>query len=146
MVAGILLFALSLLVHAKPLTKSVDAIASELGALIVLNGGVFRETPDSTAVRRTQIFVHPTQVIVQGPGERHLLEIPMAKFRSLAAHAVANGTGKGHDPWEVEIEWIADASCTTTFRYEGVFAEHLAQVTESTLRSQWKKDLPVIPQ
>jgi hypothetical protein len=146
MVAGLLLFAFSLLVHAKPVTKSVDAIASELGALIVLNGGTFRETADSTAVRRTQIFVHPEQVIVQGPGERHLLEIPLAKFRSLTARAVPNGTEKSPEPWEVEIEWLADATCTTTFRYEGVFAEHLAQVAESTLRGQWKKGLPVIPQ
>jgi hypothetical protein len=30
--------------------------------------------------------------------------------------------------------------------YDGHFAEHLAQVTESTLRSQWKKDLSVIHQ
>jgi len=143
--AGLLLFAFSLLVHAKPEVKSVDAIASELGALIVLNGGIFRETPDSDVVRRTQIFVQPTQLIVQGPGERVLLEIPLAQFRTLTARPVSSATGKGPEPWEVEINWAADAPCTTTFRYEGVFAEHLAQVTESTLRSQWKKELPVIP-
>jgi hypothetical protein len=45
----------------------------------------------------------------------------------------------------VQITWVADAPCTTTFRYDGAFAEHLARVTESTLRSQWKKDLPIIP-
>jgi hypothetical protein len=146
MVAGIVLFAFSLLVHAKPVTKSVDAIASELGALIVLNGGIFREMPDSAAIRRTQIFVHPERVIVQDLSERHLLEIALARFRSLTAHPVANGNRKGPEPWEVEIEWLGEALCTTTFRYEGVFAEHLALVTESTLRGQWKKCLPVIPQ
>jgi hypothetical protein len=140
---GLLLLTFSLLIRAKPVVKSVDAIANDLGALIVLNGGAFRPTPDSAPIRRTQIFVHPERVIVQGPGERRLLEIPLAKFRNVAAHAATNGTGKGADAWEVEIDWVPDAPRTTTFLYEGPFAEHLAQVAESTLRSQWKKELPV---
>lgn len=145
MVAGLFLFAFSLLVHAKPVAKSVDAMASELGALIVLNGGNFRETPDSAPVRRTQIFVHPAQIIVQDSAERRLLEIPLAKIASLQVRPVTNSTRKRREQWQVEINWQADGPCTTTFLYEGPFAEHLAQVTESTLRSQWKKELPVFP-
>ena len=95
---------------------------------------------------QTQIFVHPEQIIVLGPRDRRLLEIPLAKVRTMAAHAVTHGARKGVEPWEVEINWLADAPCTTTFQYDGAFAEHLAQVTESTLRSQWIKDLPVIHQ
>ncbi len=144
LVVGLLLFAFSLLVHAKPVAKSTDAIADELGALIVLNGGTFRPSPDSTPIPHAQIFLHPEQIIVQGPDERRLLEIPLAKVRSMAAHPVTNEPGEGTKPWEVEINWLADVPCTTTFQYEGAFAEHLARVTESTLRSQWKKDLPVI--
>ena len=146
MMAGLVLFAFSLLVHAKPLAKSVDAMASELGALIVLNGGNFRETPDSTLIRRTKIFVHPAQILVQDSDERRLLEIPLVKITNLLMCSAANGTRKGPEPWKVEIEWQTDAPCTTTFLYEGPFAEHLAQVTESTLRSQWKKELPVFHQ
>ncbi len=141
---ALLLFAFSLLVRAKPEAKSADAIAAELGALIVLNGGTFQESPDSPPIGHAQIFVHPEQIIVLGPRERRLLEIPLAKVRSLAAHPVTNGTGEGAEPWEVEINWVADGPCTTTFQYDGVFAEHLARVTESTLRSQWIKDLTVI--
>jgi hypothetical protein len=144
LVAGLLLFAFSLLVHAKPVAKSTDAIADELGALIVLNGGIFRQSSDSTPIAHAQIFLHPDQVIVQGPDESRLLEIPLAKVRNLAAHPATNELGEGGEPWEVEINWLADVPCTTTFQFEGAFAEHLAQVTESTLRSQWKKDLPVI--
>jgi len=140
----LLRFAFSLLVRAKPVLKSADAIAAELGALIVLNGGTFVELPDSAPIPHAEIFVHPEQIMVLGPSECRLLEIPLAKVRSLAAHPVSNGTGKGSEPWEVEIGWVADGPCTTTFRYDGAFAEHLARVTESTLRSQWKKDLPVI--
>ena len=143
---GLLLVIFSLLIRAKPLVKSVDAIANDLGALIVLNGGAFRSTPNSALIQQTQIFVQPQQVIVQGPGERRLLEIPMAKFRSLTARQAPNGTRKGADAWEVEINWVAEESRTTTFLYEGPFAEHLAQVTESTLRSQWKKELLVFRQ
>ena len=80
-----------------------------------------------------------------GPDERRLLEIPLAKVRSMAAHPVtktnrekARALGSGNQLARPIVP------CTTTFQYEGVFAEHLARVTESTLRSQWKKDLPVI--
>jgi len=143
---GLLLFAFSLLVRAKPAVKSVDALTHELGALLVLNGGTFLQSRDSAAIPKAQIFVHPEQIIVCGPDERHLLEIPLARVQNLAAHPISNGAGEGAEPWEVEIDWVADAPCVAKFQYNGVFAEHLARVTESTLRSQWKKELPVIHQ
>jgi hypothetical protein len=143
---GLFLLAFSLLARAKPVVKSVDALAHELSALIVLNGGVFRQSPDSPPVRQVQILVHPERIIVMGPRERLLLEIPLAKVRNLEAQPVTKGAEEGGGPWEVEISWLADAPCTTTFHYDGVFAEHLARVAESTLRSQWKKELPVFQQ
>jgi len=142
--ASLLLFTFSLLVRAKPLVKSADALTQELSALIVLNGGIFRQSPDSTPIPKAQIFVHPEQIIVFGPRERRLLEIPLAKVRNLAAHPIASGAEEGAGQWEVEITWVAEGPCTTAFQYDGVFAEHLARVTESTLRSQWKRELPVI--
>jgi hypothetical protein len=142
---GWLFLAFSVFVRAKQVTKSVDTMAQEVGALIVLNGGTFQESPDSTFVSEAQICVQPDQIIVVGPRERRLLEIPLAKVRSLTAHSVSNGAASGDEPWKVEVNWTAEEPCTTTFHYDGVFAEHLARVTESTLRSQWKKDLPVIP-
>jgi hypothetical protein len=141
---GWLLLAFSVFIRAKPEIKSVDAMAQEVGALIVLNGGTFQQLPDPTLISDAQIFVHPDQIIVMGPRERCLLEIPLAKVRSLTAHPVIDEAAEGAGPWEVEIKWVAEGPCTTTFRYDGAFAEHLARVTESTLRSQWKKDLPVI--
>ena len=144
LVLSLLLFAFSLLIRAKPAEKSMDALAHELGALLVLNGGVFRQSPDSLPIEQSQIFVRPDQIIVLGPRENRMLEIPLGKVRSLAAHPVANGAAEGGEPWEVEINWRAEEPCITTFHYAGAFAEHLARVTESTLRSQWKKDLPVI--
>jgi hypothetical protein len=142
----LLLFAFSLLIRVKPAEKSMDALAQELGALVVLNGGMFRPSRDSTPVQQAQIFVHPEQIIVLGPREHRLLEIPLGKVQNLVAQRVANGAGEGRDSWEVEINWMGEGPCSTTFRYDGAFAEHLARVTESTLRGQWKKDLPIIPQ
>lgn len=142
---GLLLLAFSLLIRAKPAVKSVDVLTRELNALIVLNGGIFRQSPDSAPIHEAQILVHPEQIIVLGPRDSRLLEIPLAKVRNLAACPVTNGTGEGVEPWEVEINWVADGPCTTTFHYDGAFAEHLARVTESTLRSQWKKDFRLSP-
>jgi hypothetical protein len=142
---SLLLFAFSLFIHAKPTPKSVDALAHELDALIVLNGGIFRESPGSAPVHKAQIFVHPEKIIVLGPDEHRLLEIPLTKVRNLAANPVANGGRESVEPWKVEINWMADAPCETTFHYDGAFAEHLARITESTLRSQWKKELPILP-
>jgi hypothetical protein len=140
---ALVLFAFSLLVRAKPEEESVDALTRELNALIVLNGGLVQPSPNSTTLQQAQIFVQTDQLIVVGPRDRRLLEIPFAQVRSLAAHPVANGAAES---WEVEINWVAEDPCSTTFHYDGAFAEHLARVTESTLRSQWKKELPVIQQ
>jgi len=141
---GGLFLALSLLVRAKPEVKSLDVLAREMNALIVLNGGMFRQSPDLPPVQKTQIFVHPDQIIVLGPRERRLLEIPLRKVQALAAHPVANGAREGQESWEVEVKWLGDQMWATTFHYDGAFAEHLARVAESVLRSQWKKDLPVL--
>ncbi len=145
LVGGLMLLAFSLFVRAKPMVKSTDALAQELGALVVLNGGTFHRSADSSPVQRTQIFVSSHQIVVVGPHESRLLEIPMAKVRRLAATPATNGTGADAVPWELQISWQAEEPCTSTFHYEGAFAEHLARVAESTLRSQWKKELPVIP-
>jgi len=144
LILSVVLFAFSLFMRARPEEKSVDALASELNALTVLNGGVLRLSPDAEPVERTDIFVHPARIIVYGPRSDLLLEIPFAAVQSLTAHAIAKGSGKGHEPWEVTIDWVEDGPCRTTFRYEGAFAEHLARVTESTLRSVRIKELPVI--
>jgi len=143
---GSLLLAFSLLIRAKPMVKSPDALAHELGALVVLNGGMFRLSPDSTPTRKSQLFVHPERIIVLGPRENLLVEIPLAKVQGLEARPVNNGSGEDAGPWAVVITWMAVGPCTTTFQYNGTFAEHLARVAESTLRSQWKKGLPVVPQ
>jgi hypothetical protein len=145
LILGLLLLAFGLLVRARPPVKSVDALARELDALIVLNGGTFCRSPDSVPVPGARIFVHPDRIIVFGARDQRLLELPLAKVQSLAARPVTNRIDKGAELWEVEIRWTAEGPCTSAFQYDGAFAEHLARVAEATLRSQWIKDLPVIP-
>jgi hypothetical protein len=141
---GVLLLALGLLVRSKPVEKSVDSIANELGALIVLNGGTFLASPDAKGSRRAQIFVQSEGVIICDHRNLPLTTIPHSKFRSLAARPSTNGARNRRPAWEVEIVWEADGPRTSKFLYQGPFAEHLAQVTESTLRTRWKKELPVL--
>jgi hypothetical protein len=143
--AGLLLAGFAVLVRAKPPAKSVDQWAEELAALIVLNGGTFRQTSHSTPVEGAQIFVRPDDFLVVGPGERQLLRIPLSGVRSIVAQPVKEGAPQGTETWELVIDWSSDGRGAPTFRYHGTFAEHLARVAESTLRSQWQKGLPVIP-
>ena len=142
---GMVTLAFSLLVRAQPETKSADALARELNALIVLNGGTFRKSPGSAPVSEARIFVLPKQIAVLGRRDERLGEIPFAKVRDIA---VTPDAGAGHHPqlWKVEIHWSTEGPGTTSFLYNGVFAEHLARVTEATLRSQWKKELPIVAQ
>ena len=142
---GIVLLFFGVFVRSNPVAKSVDALAHELNALVVLNGGAFRSTPEGQPIQPAQIFVHPERLIVVGSRERRLAEIPLSRVRDLTVQPVAAESTNGNSPWEVGIVWLAAEPCTTTFRYDGVFAEHLARVTESTVRSQWRKELPVIP-
>jgi hypothetical protein len=145
LIFGIALLLFALLVHSSPVGKSVDALAREFNALVALNGGAFRSAPDSLSVHPAQIFVHPERLIVVGSREQRLAEIPLSSVRNLTVRPVPDTTSNGNAPWEVGIHWMAGEPHTAIFRYEGAFAEHLARVTESTVRSQWKKELPVIP-
>ena len=144
LVLSLLLFAFSLLVKARPAMKSADDLVREHDALVVLNGGAFKPSPDSIPVAPVEILVHPEHIIVIGPREHPLLRIPLLRVRKLEAHPAPDGGGEGGEAWDVEIQWEDGEPRMTLFCYDGAFAEHLARVTESTLRSQWIKELPVI--
>jgi hypothetical protein len=141
---GLFLVGLAVLIGAKLPVKSADALSQELGALIVLNGGTFRSSSEASPVAKAQIFVHPQRIIVIGSRERRLLEIPLAAVQNLVVYPVSGGSGDSSGHWEVGIVWSTKQPCKTTFRYGGPFAEHLARITETTLHSQWKKELPII--
>lgn len=155
-VPGVILVFLAALVRARPLKKSTDAVAAELGALIAVNGGVMI---DATYLKRppeVNIFVvttPPGRLIVLSPGHQRLEEIPFSSINHIARHVVEPDPPTGRrkpksaetawPAWDLEITWQG-GEVITRFRYQGAFAAHLAEIAESTLRETWKQSLPVI--
>ncbi len=120
-----------LLPPAKPETI-VDAIARELQALVVVNGGQYQ--PESAPPAMVQLFVGVARISVLDARFEPLLVIPVQEI--IAARAEDSG-GK----WLLRISW---AGRTAEFAYRGVFAEHLARVAETTLQGVIHPSLPVI--
>ena len=146
LVFGILLMAFGLAVRAKPQAKSVDAQARELDALVVLNGGAFIPHGADRPSRLVSIFVNPDRLFVVDEREHTLEEIPVVRVRQLEARPVtAPGEPEAEaQTWDLEISWEANEMRTARFRYDGVFAEHLARVAENTLRNLLRKELPIL--
>ena len=134
-IVGLVLFVGAILLPpAKPQT-TVDEKSRELGALVVVNGGRFRPADASSWVA-AQLFVGAERICVLDANFQSLLEIPAAEITS----ARAEQTEKG---WLLEVAWSTHVE---EFSYRGVFAERLAHLAETTLRSVMRPALPVIPQ
>ena len=146
LVFGILLMAFGLLVRSKPQAKSVDAQAREHDALVVLNGGAFIPHGADRPSRLASIFVNPDRLFVVDEREHTLEEIPVVRVRQLEARPVTAPCEPEDESqtWDLEICWEAKTMRTARFRYDGVFAEHLARVAENTVRSVMRRDLPVL--
>ena len=108
--------------------------ARELGALVVVNGGHFKlgDAPSFGA----QLFVGDKLISVRDARFESFLEIPVAEITSVQA-------GESHGRWFLRVNW---ANKTAVFAYRGAFAEHLARVAETTIRSVMRPALPVLPQ
>lgn len=147
---AIALVIFGLLVRARPERKSIDDLAREIKALVVLNGGAWTKKGRSKPVTEVSIFVVPNRLAVFTNTLQQVLEIPFASVRQVSAHPAAPAPGpKNGDraalPWEMEILWTPEGQThTTIFRFEGFFAEHLARVAEQTIANVWKKQLPVL--
>ena len=146
LVFGIALMAFGLLVRAKPQAKSVDAQARELDALVVLNGGAFIPHGADRPSRLVSIFVNPDRLFVVDEREHTLEEIPVIRVRELEARPVTAPREPEAEvqTWDLEITWESIEMRTARFRYDGVFAEHLARVAENTLRNLLRKELPIL--
>jgi len=143
---GVALMAFGLLVRTKPEAKSVDAQALELDALVVLNGGAFIPPGAERPSRLARIFVNPDRLFVVDERQHTLEEIPLIRVRELAVLPVlAQGETEAEaQTWDLEITWESKDMRAARFRFEGVFAEHLARVAETTVRNVLRKELPVL--
>ncbi|MGH9342455.1 MAG: hypothetical protein ACRD19_01625, partial [Terriglobia bacterium] len=148
LVAGAILVLLGACTPARPLKKSVDAVATELNAIVIVNGGVMIDAVHLKQLPPVNIFVNPSRLIVLSQNHQRLEEIPFASINSIAIHQTApdqtrkRRKRKPAEPaWDLEITWQG-GEVLTRFRYEGTFAGHLAEIAEKTLREVWKKGLP----
>lgn len=130
---GALALLLALLLAPERPKLSVDARAKELGALIVVDGGVYNgaaQAPD-----RARLFIGSDRLWVLNSALAVLSEIPLQQLREL------NLEPAGAD-WKLRLDCGHSAA---EFLYQGNFAEHLARVADETLRSRLHRELPVWP-
>ncbi len=142
---GLALLCFGLLARPRPESKSVDQQARDFHALVVLNGGTFVPAPGAKPSHRTRIFVNPERLFVLDGGDRLLAEIPLAAPCRLAVRAIPVEDAARYParPWELEITWQPGTEQRAVFRFEGLFAEHLVRVAETTIRTLMRKELPV---
>jgi hypothetical protein len=165
-IAGLAMFlAAILLPAAKPDTTLADT-ATRLGALAIVNGGFYQSEQghaeralvegywgtqleslqlqneqlrnaqaDNAAGSPVQLFVCADRIWALDSQQQPLLVIPTAQIVSAIASESAGD-------WIVRVRWADHAA---DFHYQGLFAEHLARVAESTLQSVIQPSLPVIP-
>jgi hypothetical protein len=143
LITGLALVAVAVLSRAHSETRSVDDVARELDALVVLNGGAFSAA--EAAHPDVRIFVHPERLLVLTRTFDRIAEIPFAALRDVSTIPAGSNGRRSANVWELRIEWESDTRQSGRFLYHGAFAEHLARVAGRTITSVWKKNLPVLP-
>lgn len=133
-VVGLAMFVGAILLPGAKTVATASGKASKLGALVVVNGGRFKLGDASSFA--AQLFVGAEHVRVLDASLQSFLEIPVSEITSAKAE-------ESHGRWFLRVNWT---NKTAAFSYRGVFAEHLARVAESTIRSVMRPALPVLPQ
>jgi len=131
-IVGLTMFVSAILL--PPAKPDADDKARQLGALVVVNGGRFQ--PGNAPSAAVKLFVGAEIVWVLDRRFQPLLEIPVGEITAACAE-------QSEESWRLLITW---ASHTAEFSYGGIFAEHLARVAETTIRSVMRPALPVLPQ
>lgn len=130
--AGLCMFLASILLPPAKAHLSVDERARELGALVVVNGGVYQ--PNDQAPQPVRLFVGAEGISALDVHLKPLLVVPSAEIT--AATVVQR-----------DAAWILEIRCsdqTSEFSYQGFFAEHLARVAQATVASMMPTPLPVL--
>jgi hypothetical protein len=132
-IAGLAMFlTAALLPPAKP-DSQVDDKAKELGVLVVVNGGQYQ--PGAGPAASVQLFVGADNIWALNSHLHPLLIIPASEISSVRAEETPSG-------WVVRVRWMDRMG---EFSYTGIFAEHLARVAESIIRSVMRSALPIFP-
>jgi hypothetical protein len=129
---GALALLLALLLAPERPKRSVDARAREVGALVVVDGGLYNS--DAQPPHRAKLFIGADRLWVLNSALAVLSEIPLQQLRELILEP------SGAD-WKLRLDCGQSAA---EFLYRGDFAEHLARVADETLRSRLHRELPVL--
>jgi hypothetical protein len=134
-IAGLAMFlAAILLPPAEPHTIP-DEKARELGAVVIVNGGKYQAGNRAPAF--VQLFVGAERIWALDSQFQPLLVIPAAEIISTNA---IQAQAKNH--WILQVRWSDNSA---EFYYQGIFAEHLARIAESSLDSVMHSGLPILP-
>lgn len=129
---GLCMFLASILLGPAKPTATPAEKARELGAMIIVNGGTYQ--PSDSAPAAVQLYVSPEQISVLDAHYQPLLVVPL---NELASAVAVPEFGR----WILQLHWSNQIS---EFSYQGVFAEHLARVAESTIASAIPSPLPAL--
>jgi hypothetical protein len=135
-IAGMAMFLAAILLPPVEARPPADEKARELGALVIVNGGKYR-VAGNIALAPVQLFVGAENIWVLDSQFAPLLVIPAAEIGSASATPAQK---KNH--WILQVRWFDHSA---DFFYQGVFAEHLANVAQSTLASVMPAPLPILP-
>lgn len=133
-IVGLAMFTVAILLPPAEIEPAIDEKTRELGASMVVNGGVFQ--PGTGSAAPVKLFVGPDYLYALNAGLQPLLVLPVAELSSVRAEQLSGG-------WVVNVRWMDRIA---VFTYSGIFAEHLALATESAIRSVMRSSLPVLPQ
>ena len=134
-IAGLGMFLAAILLPPVPPHTTSDDKARELGALVIVNGGKYQ--PGNGAPAPVQLFVGAERIWALDSYFQPILVIPAAEVTS--ANAIQ---AQAKNRWILQVRWSDN---TAEFSYQGIFAEHLARVAQSTLRSVMHAPLPILP-
>ena len=134
-IAGLAMFLAAILLPPAEPRAIPDEKARELGALVIVNGGKYQ--PNNGAPAFVQLFVGAERIWALDSQLQPVLVIPAEEI--ISANAI-QARAKNH--WILQVRWSDNAA---EFSYQGIFAEHLARVAESTLGSVMHSPLPILP-
>ncbi|MGB2622359.1 MAG: hypothetical protein WA857_08385 [Candidatus Acidiferrum sp.] len=132
-IAGLAMFLLAILLPPAQSHTNPDEKVHELGALVTVNGGKYQ--PGRSAPTAVRLFVGAEKVWALDSRFEPLLVIPSSQISAVNVLQV-------RDRWILQVRWPEGAA---EFSYQGVFAEHLARVAESTLGCVMHSPLPILP-
>jgi hypothetical protein len=132
-IAGLAMFTVAILLPPAKTETRADLKARELGALFIVNGGMYQ--PGNAPTAAVQIFVGEENIWAVDFRFQPLLVVPTAEISSVRAEESVGC-------WNLQIRWLEH---TAEFSYRGIFAELLARRAETSLRAALPAAPPAVP-